>query len=281
MDFSKRQVKKSIKVILFWGILIIVCLLIVFPVYWMINTSLMREVELFCYPPKFLPSFDIKGYLKVFEAGNIFIWIKNSALVSISTVLLTVVCATLAAYSLSRFRFWTTPLFMLLIISTQIIPPALIIVPLYTIFASLRLSNTFRGLIIADVGIVLAFVTWILKGFFDEIPKELEEAALLDGCSRFGAFLRVTLPLASPAIISVAIITFFDTWNEYMFGLTLITSPEKWVGTVGIASFVGQIAVLWDQMLAGAALFCAVPLLFFFLLQRYIVRGLTAGALKI
>lgn len=254
----------------------------IFPVYWIVNTSLLREVQLFSYPPKLIPSLPLhlKGYVNSIREGSIFVWIKNSVYVTGSSVFLNLVAATLAGYSLSRFNFKSSKLVVLLILSSQMIAPALIITPIYVMFTQFGIGDTLLGLIIANTGLTLAFSTWLLKGFFDGIPRELEEAALIDGCSFVESFYKITLPLVSPALITVAVITFFDVYNEYMFGLTLIVDQNKWVGTVGVASYIGHIATQWDFMMAGTAMFCILPLLFYFLLQRYIVKGLTAGALK-
>lgn len=279
---KKIKFYKKLRSVLLAVIIIFVCLCVVFPIYWMINTSFLKEVDMFSSPPKFFPPFPLhlKAYIDSLREGDILIWIKNSILVAGGSMILNVIVATLAAYSLSRFGFKSNNFLMLLILVSQMIAPALVIAPIYIIFANLGISNTLLGLIIADTGLTLAFSTWVLKGFFDEVPKELEDAALIDGCSQIGSFLRVALPLVSPALITVAAITFFDVYNEYMFGLTLIVDQEKWVGSVGVASYVGHIATLWDSMMAGATMFCIPPLIVFLVLQRYIVKGITAGALK-
>jgi ABC-type glycerol-3-phosphate transport system permease component len=273
---------KKVESVLLAVVIIFICLCVIFPIYWMVNTSFLKEVDLFNFPPKFFPSFPLhlKAYIDSLREGDILVWIKNSIIVAGASVVLNLILATLAAYSLSRFKFRSNNFLMLLVLVSQMIAPALVIAPIYIIFANLGINNTLLGLIIADTGLTLAFSTWILKGFFDEIPKELEEAALIDGCSQIGSFLKVSLSLVSPALITVAAITFFDVYNEYMFGLTLIVDQEKWVGSVGIASYVGHIATLWDSMMAGAAMFCISPLIVFLVLQRYIVKGITSGALK-
>jgi len=260
---------------------IIVCIITGFPVYWMLNISLKSEVNLFNYPPQILPcNLDFSGYVQAFKAGTIFIWIKNSLIVALFSVILNVISATLAAFGLSRYNFKANAAFIFLIMFTQMIAPALIIAPIFILFLKVKLTNSLIGLVIANTGMTLAFSTWILKGFFDNIPKEIDEAAFIDGCSRFQVFRKIILPLSTPAIITVAIITFFDVYNEYMFALTLVTSQNKWLGTVGLAANTTRMGTSWDVMLAQTALFCIVPILFYFIFQRYIVKGLTAGSLK-
>lgn len=253
---------------------------VVFPIFWMVRTSLVPEVELFHYPPRLLHSPTIKGYVRILQEGYIVKWIANSILLSLGCVAVVLFSALLAGYALSRFRYRFNRVTILLLLVTQMVPPALVITPLYVIFARLGIVDSLGSLLIADSGITVAFAAWIFKGFLDEIPYQLEEAAMIDGCTRVGAFLKIAIPLSSPAIATVGAITFFDVYNEYMFALTLMTSQDKWVGSVGVASFIGHIATQWDALMAGTTLFALPPLLVFLIFQRYIIRGITAGALK-
>jgi len=260
---------------------IIVCIITVFPVYWMVNISLKSEVNLFNYPPQILPNnLDFSGYVQAFKTGTIYIWIKNSLIVTLFSVILNVISATLAAFALSRYNFKANTAFIFLIMLTQMIAPALIIAPIYILFLKVKLANSLIGLVLANTGMTLAFSTWILKGFFDNIPKEIDDAAFIDGCSHFQVFRKIILPLSTPAIITIVVLTFFDVYNEYMFALTLVTSQNKWLGTVGLAANTTRMGTSWNVMLAQTALFCIAPILFYFIFQRYIVKGLTAGALK-
>ena len=260
---------------------IIVCIITAFPVYWMVNISLKSELNLFNYPPQILPyNLDFSGYVQAFRTGTIYIWIKNSLIVTLFSVILNVVSATLAAFALSRYNFKANTAFIFLIMLTEMIAPALIIAPIYILFLKVKLANSLIGLVLANTGMILAFSTWILKGFFDNIPKEIDEAAFIDGCSYFQVFRKIILPLSTSAIITIVVLTFFDVYNEYMFALTLVTSQNKWLGTVGLAANTTRMGTSWNVMLAQTALFCIAPLLFYFIFQRYIIKGLTAGALK-
>jgi ABC-type glycerol-3-phosphate transport system permease component len=160
------------------------------------------------------------------------------------------------------------------------IAPALIIAPIYILFLKVKLANSLIGLVLANAGMTIAFSTWILKGFFDNIPKEIDDAAFIDGCSYFQVFRNIILPLSTSAIITIVILAFFDVYNEYMFAMTLITNQDKWLGTVGLTANTTRVGTNWNVMLAQTVLFCIVPLLFYFIFQRHIVKGLTAGALK-
>jgi len=260
---------------------IIVCIITAFPVYWMVNISLKSEVNLFNYPPQILPSnLDFSGYVQAFKTGTIYIWIKNSLIVALFSVILNVISATLAAFALSRYNFKANTAFIFLIMLTQMIAPALIIAPIYILFLKVKLANSLIGLVLANTGITLAFSTWVLKGFFDNIPKEIDDAAFIDGCSYFQVFRKIILPLSTPAIITIIILTFFDVYNEYMFALTLVTSQNKWLGTVGLAANTTRMGTSWNIMLTQTVLFCIAPILFFFIFQRYIIKGLTGGSLK-
>lgn len=275
-------IPKIMRKIILYLVVAMICLAVIFPIYWMINTSLQTERSLFKYPPLFYPrSVNLEGYRRNIQKGDIFIWIKNTAIVALGAVVLNLILSSLAGYCLARYNFKGKHCAMLLILSTQMIPASLIIIPLYIIFARLHLINTLFCLILANVGLQVSLSTWILRGFFESIPREIEEAALIDGCSRFSVFLKVSLPVCTPGLIAVALITFFDTWEEYLFAVTLISSQTKWVGSQGLASFVGVIVTPWDMVMSAATILSVLPIVFYILLQKYIVQGFTSGAVKI
>lgn len=259
----------------------IVCLIVLFPIYWMLNVSLKTEIDLFQSPYRLIPKVpNLTGYIKNFEQGNIFIWIKNTIIVAGSSVLLNIVIASLAAFGLSRFKFRFNNILIFTTVSSQMIAPALIVAPVYIMLNSINMVNNFMGLAIIDMGLSLGFSIWILKGFFDNIPVELDEAACIDGCTKFRTFISIIFPLSIPAIISVLLITFFDTYNEFMFASTLITDSNLWLGTSGIASNTSRVGNDWSVTFSQTALFCIIPIVFYFVFQRYIVKGMTSGAVK-
>ncbi|MGI6131600.1 MAG: carbohydrate ABC transporter permease [Bacillota bacterium] len=257
------------------------CLLIGFPVYWMLITSLQDQARLLTLPPAFLavpPR--VEGYAAVVKEFPIWTWMVNSLVVALASTAFSVLFSILSGYSLSRFKYAGNGIFGLLILVTQMLPATLIIIPLYIMFAGLKLLDTFWGLIIANSTFSLPLCTWTLKGFFDSLPKELEEAAVVDGCNTLGVLFKVMLPLAAPAVVAVAVISFFAAWDEYMFANTFISDPAKWVGTMGLAAFKGEMYTPWDRVMAGAFIFTLPAIVFFLVLQRYIVSGLTVGAVK-
>lgn len=281
MVLTSLQFKKNITKTIFYILLVVTSFSIIFPIYWLCNSSLQLESALFSYPPKFSPQpISFLGYSKLFLEGKIWNWIFNTTIVTFTTVFLTAVFSTLAGYSISRFKYRGRNAVSLAILSTQMIAGPMVITPLFIIFSKLRLIDTFFSLIIADTAMCLAVATMLMKGFFDTIPFEIEEAAHIDGCSRLQTLWWVTFPISLNGFITVLVTTFFVTWNEYLFGLIFISDQNKWVGSVGLASFIGSYIVSQDQILAGATIFCLAPVIFFMILQRFIVVGLTQGALK-
>lgn len=259
----------------------IVCLIVFFPIYWMLNVSFKTEIDLFQSPYRLVPKvLNLKGYLQCFSQGTIFTWIKNSVLVSVGSVTLNIIVASLAAFGLSRFKFKFNKILIFSTVSTQMIAPALIVAPVYIMLNSLNLVNNHIGLAIIDLGLSLGFSIWILKGFFDNIPVELDEAACIDGCSHLRTFISIIFPLSISAVVSIILITFFDTYNEFMFASTLISDPKLWLGTSGIASNTTRVGNDWSVTFSQTALFCVIPTVFYFVFQRYIVKGLTFGAVK-
>lgn len=260
---------------------LIVCVLVIFPIYWMVNVSVKTEIDLFQNPYSIIPTtLNLKGYVANFESGNIFIWIKNTVLVAGISVVLNIIIASMAAFGISRFTYKFNNILVFTTVSSQMIAPALIVAPVYIMLNSLEMTNKYSGLTIIDVGLSLGFSIWILKGFFDNIPIELDEAACIDGCSKFRTFTSIIIPLSIPVLVSVLLITFFDTYNEFMFASTLISDAGKWLGTSGIASNTQRVGNDWSVTFSQTALFCVIPILFYFVFQRYIVKGLTSGAVK-
>jgi multiple sugar transport system permease protein len=267
--------------VLLGGAVIAACVGAVFPIYWAAVTSFQYREKLYVYPPPFLPGrLSLGNYLDVFRESGLALWLWNSLLVSAVATVASVLLAALGAYSLSRFRYWGRGSIGYLILVTQMLPPTLLVIPIFLIFRDLRLIDTLAGLVVAYTTFALPLCVWMLKGFFDTIPRELEEAAQVDGCSRMGAFFRVVVPLSTPGIAATSFYAFIVAWDEYLLSRTLISSESRWVSSVGLSSFIGAYTTFWDQMMAASLVVALPPLVIFFFLQRYLVSGLTAGALK-
>jgi multiple sugar transport system permease protein len=254
---------------------------VIFPIYWMFLTSVSDERAMYSANPPLLPlQPQLDAFVDLLQTSGISGWIVNTVFVASCTAAVVLVISIHGGYSLSRFRFRGATFFALLLLATQMLPEALIIVPIYIIFRFFGLLNSLFALIIVNAAFAVPIGIWIMKGYFDTVPRELEDAAMVDGCSRLQALYRVILPSTLPAIIAVAVIVFFEAWNEYLFASTLITTQERWVTSVGLASFVGMFITPIEQVMAGALLFTLPVLLFYLVLQRYIIGGLTSGAVR-
>ncbi len=267
--------------LLVWAGMLLLLAVTLFPFYWMINTSLKPQSEVFQSPPTFFSfHWTLAAYGRVLATRAVGRYFWNSAVISVGATLLAVGLSALAAYGLSRFRMrWERPLILLLLF-TQMLPGTLLIIPYFQLMATLGLINTYTALILAYVSFALPFSTWMLVGFFRSIPLELDEAAMVDGCGRLKAFWRVILPLSLPGLIAVGIFTFLLAWNAYVFALVLTTDPKMFPLSVGIANMMGEYQVLWNEMMAAAVLATLPVFILYGFLERYLVQGITDGAVK-
>ncbi len=266
---------------LFYLVVVFAVAIVVFPSYWLLVTSLQTEKYQLVYPPYLTPQiFNWRSYVSLFEATPMLLWLRNSLVVSLGVTLLALILSVLGAYSLSGFRFHGRGLFIFFLLATQMMPQALLVVPIFILFRQLGLIDTLQGLVVVDTAFVAPVTVWIMKGFFDSIPHEIVEAALIDGCGRMGALFRVLLPLSLPAVVAVCVVAFFEGWNEYLFAVTFVSSSDNWVATMGLASFIGELATPLELVMAGAAIFSVAPVIFYLVMQRYIISGLTGGAVK-
>jgi multiple sugar transport system permease protein len=220
------------------------------------------------------------AFVDLFQTIPIATWLRNTIIVSLGTTVVCLVISVLGAYALSSFRWRGRGVFGFSLLVTQMLPEALLIIPIFIIFRQLGLLDSLQGLILSDSAFVVPIAVWILKGFFDTLPSEVYEAAMVDGCGRMGVLWRIMLPLSLPALVAVSVVAFFGGWNEYLFASTFITSSELRVASIGLASFIGELATPVELVLAGATVFTVAPVVFYLLMQRYIVSGLTGGAVK-
>lgn len=254
---------------------------LLFPVYWMLVTSLTADRDLASFPPRLLPDLSLIGvYLEVLINSEILVWLGNSGVISIGTSICTIVLAFFAAYALSRYRFRGQSAFGFSLFATQMLPEALLVVPFYALFISLGLLNNLGGLVLAHTAFVMPVVVWLFKSAIDGIPVEVEESARIDGASSFSIITLVVAPLLTPTIAAGAIIAFFYGWDEYLFARTFITTEEARPASVGLAGFIGEYFIPINQVMAASAIYTLPAVLFFVLLQRYVVSGLVAGSVK-
>lgn len=263
------------------ALILILLSLATFPIYWMVVTSLTSSANLFADTPQMLPD-PAQGfnYADTFKNTSVLVWLKNSAIVAIGTMVLSILLAMLPAYALSRFKFRGKGALGFVLFATQMLPEAMLVVPLYAIFANLALLNTLGGLILANTAFTVPVITWILKGAIDGVPLEIEEAARVDGCSRLGIVLQVVVPVVAPTLAAASVIAFFHGWNEYVFAQTLVSSQELRTASVGLASFVGELSTPIHTVMAIGVMYTLPAVLFYLMVQRYVVAGMTAGSVK-
>jgi multiple sugar transport system permease protein len=251
------------------------------PIYWTIKISVTPEDLLYSEGIRLWPSrMTLANYASVLEATDFPRYFLNSILVSVTTAVIVTAVASFAGYALSRFRFRGKAAVSLVLLLTQTFPLVMVIPPIYRIMGQLGLTDSLFGLIIIYTAFNIAFATFLMQSFFDGVPKDLEEAAMIDGCTRFMALRRVILPLTLPGMGATVAFVFTAAWSELLFGLMLINSESQKTFSVGLLTFIGKFAVDWGQMMAASVLALIPVCLFFLFLQRYLVTGLTAGAVK-
>jgi multiple sugar transport system permease protein len=268
---------------LWFGVALVLTAIVLFPVYWMLVTSILPSRMVLSRTPPLLPPFgavSFTSYVEVFQRRPVFAWIFNSAMVVGGATLVSLVIATLAGYSLSRYPTRGQRVAGATLLLSKMLPSALIVVPLFVMFTTWHLIDSIGGLILANVSVGVPFATWMMKGFFDTLPPELEAAAEVDGASRLQALWLIVLPLARPGIAACGIYLAIVAWSEFVFARTLITAPEHWVVTVGLQSFVGEYLVDWPALMAAGVVSLIPMFVLFLLLEPFLVSGLTSGAVK-
>lgn len=258
-----------------------VFVVMIFPVYWMVSTAFKTGPNIFSYSPKWLP---IPATLANFGDAihRQYFWqnVRNSLIVVVVVVTLSLALAFLAALALAKFRFYGRKAFIVITIAVLMVPLNALIIPLYITLSRVHEVNKLSGVIITYMTFVLPFAIWTLRGFILGVPRELEEAAMVDGTTRFGAFVRILLPLVAPGLVATSIFAFIQAWNEYIIAYVLLSSPEKQTLTVWLASFTTNRGTEWGPLMAGATLTAVPVVIFFLLVQRRIAFGLTSGAVR-
>ncbi|MGC9530479.1 MAG: carbohydrate ABC transporter permease [Candidatus Bipolaricaulaceae bacterium] len=267
--------------VLLYGTTAAVTVLVLFPVIFAAFTSFKPNPEIFAYPPRLLPQqWTVEPYVSVFSQHRYLRYFLNGYLISVSSTLLCVVLGALAGYGFSRFRLPAKRVLMLGILALQMFPGAVLMVPYFNMARSLGIYDTYLALILVDTAFSLSLVIWLLKSYFDSIPVSLEEAALVDGCSRVRALISVVAPLARAGFIGTGVYAFIRAWNEFMFALILTRGPQRAPVTVGLAELFGQYTINWNGVMALTMVATFPLLIVFILVQRYIIQGITSGAVK-
>lgn len=251
-----------------------------FPIYWMVVSSLRDPTSLFSRVSLLPGPLTLDSYRNLLELTDYPTHFVNSVIVAVITVLVTMVFSVMIAYAVTRQRIRGKKVIVGAMLYAYMFPPLLIAIPMFTVFARLGLSDTLTGLIASHLTLTLPLGVWFLWGFFKGMPFELEEAAMVDGCTRLGAFLRVVLPLSLPGLITVAIFSFLLSWTDYTFALIMIGSDANKTLPVGLASMVGSFDLRWGEIMAGSTLIALPLFAAFALLTQYFIQGLGAGAVK-
>ena len=261
---------------------LLVFLIAAFPVYWMVLTSFRRGVDIQQSTPQFLPNpGTLANYRKVFERDFFWTAVRNSLTVTMLVLVSALFIAFLAAVAVSRFKFAGRRAFIVVILLVQMVPAEALIISLFRILDGWKLINTIVGLTLTYLAFVLPFTIWTLRGFVGNVPKELEEAAMIDGSTRFRAFMTITLPLVAPGLVATGVFAFIQAWNEFIFALVIMNRPESQTLPVWLQAFnEGSKGTDWGGVMAGSTLMAIPVVVFFLLVQRRVTSGLTAGAVK-
>ena len=262
--------------------ILLLCVLL-FPLFWILMTSLKTEQEIFRIPPTIIPEkLNLASYAAQVETGdfNMFQSFANSFIISIGATIISVVLAVPASYGIAKYRFRGRKVMLLGFLVTQMLPVAVLLTPMFILFRGMNLYNTAGSAILADATIGIPFSILILKNYFASIPKDLEEAAYIDGCNRFSAFIRVLIPIAKPGVMVCAIFSFLYAWGDLAYGMTFIIDQQKRPITAGIFNLMGQYGTKWSYLTAFAVVTIIPVALIFIFMQKYIISGMTSGAVK-
>ncbi|MGH7323482.1 MAG: carbohydrate ABC transporter permease [Candidatus Rokuibacteriota bacterium] len=260
---------------------LLLALVVLSPYLVMVLTAAKPEAELRITPPRLTPlHWQPENFLEVLADPGFQAWLRASLVVALASTVIVVLAATPAAYYTARHRFPGRSAFLLLVLVTQMFSPTALVVGLYRQFFELDLVNTYAALILTNAAFNLAFAIWILRAFFASIPREIEEAAAVDGCGRLRTLLQVVLPISLPALVTAVIFAFIAAWNEYIVALTLMTDPSRKPLTVGITSYVTAYVQHWNHLFAASVIAIVPVVVLFALIERHLVGGLTAGSVK-
>jgi multiple sugar transport system permease protein len=264
-----------------WVLVLVSLFLVVFPFYWMVNTSLKPASEIFLSPPTFIsPNWSLDAYVTVLTERPFARYFLNSLVVTLGTTVLSVTLAAFAAYGFTRFFPRGATPFVVFLLFTKMLPETLLIIPYFQLMSSVGLLNSYFALILAYSSFALPFSVWMLIGFFRSIPRDIDEAAKIDGASYLQTFFLVILPLARPGLVAVALFTFLIAWNSYLWALVLTTDASMHVLSVGVANMVGEYRVQWNELMAAAVIAAVPVMLLFSFLEKHLVNAITSGAVK-
>jgi len=284
----RSKSKKLIGDIVYYTVALIIVSLVILPLYFMFMQAFTPETQI--YHRNLIPeSFTLSNFVELFrqisKAGSVagtsfFLYVRNSLFISSLTTIINLCVSTLAAYSLARLRYRGKYLCSTIVLFTYLFPAVVLMVPIYIILASFSLTNTLEGVVIALSATSLPFTTWLLNGYFRTLPLDIEESALIDGCSQLGILVRIVLPISLPGLVVAAIFSFTQAWNNFLFAYILIDRPPLLPLSVASMRLIKFEYVEWSKLMAAGIVAAIVPVILYMSIQRYVVKGLTAGAVK-
>jgi ABC-type glycerol-3-phosphate transport system permease component len=251
------------------------------PFYWMVVTSLKYDREIYGFEATLIPNQPtLSNYITIFTDTPYLLFLRNSTIVAVGSTVLAMLIACLGAYAIARLQFPGRALIARCLVYTYLVPTSLLFIPLFAIMSALRLTDTLHGLTIAYLGFDVPFCTWLLMGYFRSVPVELEEAALVDGCNRIGALIRVILPVSLPALVVVTFFSFTHAWNEFLYAHVFTSTNQTRTITTGLANLMNEDVFFWGPLMASTIMSALPPVIMFLVFQRWVVKGLTLGAVK-
>ena len=266
--------------VLVWILVLLFLVFLLFPFYWMFVTSVKTDAEIYASPLVYWPKEVVwTTYKKLFGYFNFLRYMKNSLVVAVITMILSLSVSLLAAYAFSRYQFRGRKLLMCIFLSNNMFPTVLLMIPLYSIMRQIGLLYTPGALVLSYTTFTIPFTIWLLQGFIRDFPFSLEEAALVDGCNRGSAFVKIILPILGPCLVATGVYIFMTSWNEYTFAM-MFTNTDTRTIPVALKSLIGQLGVQWDLLTAGGIITIIPVCIMFFFAQKRLVEGLTAGAVK-
>jgi multiple sugar transport system permease protein len=262
-------------------VIIAVCVVVLFPIYWMILSTFQPEGRTLSFPPPLIPrGFDGSAITKLFRDQPLASWLGHSLYVAIIAVIITLVLSVFGAYLLGWLAWHGKLVFGFLLLFTQMMPGAMILVPELQFYRSMHWTNNLLMLAVLYAAFSVPLGSWILKSSYDNVPRDVLDAARVDGCNPLGVLRRILLPLSRAGLVAVAVVAFFGSWNDYIFASAFVTDRSKYTAGLGIATFISQQDVPIFELQAAGVVFSLLPVIFYLFVQRYVVRGLTAGAVK-
>lgn len=269
------------KYVLVYGLGILFVLFSVLPLLWGVSTALKLNQDVYVFPPQWIPeTVTFENFIAVFRNPNLIRAFFNTLVIAFSTTVVALVIGVLGGYGFARYRFPGRNTLLWSVLFTRLFPRVVVIVPFFVTLRNLQLVNTFPGLILVYLMVTVPVAIWLLKGFFDNIPKEIEEAAIVDGCTLPQLLWHVILPMARPAMVSVAMYSFILAWNEFLFALTFTNGLERRPLAVALAFFIDENGIRWGELMAASVVMSLPAILVFSFVQRMLVRGLSEGAVK-